>query len=124
MAKEIMCLGKPNLEDYMLLFFYQITTPIALPGWDGTTEQGGANVVPTPSITLPEEIAGEFTAAEKAALDAGTWAFEIIESFKDEGVDQPTLVSKAQEQYADRKAEWEAAYTVRYTRYGKRYDAL
>ena len=81
MAKEIMCLGKPDGDHFVFLFFWQVISPVALPGWDGSTEQGGANVVPTPSSSLPIVVVDEFTAAEKAALDAGAWAFIVVGGF-------------------------------------------
>lgn len=124
MAREIMCLGRPD-GTYRLLFFYQIATPIALPGWDGSVEQGGANVVPSPSSSLPEDVAGEFTTAEKAALDDGTWAFQVVEGFLDTlNVDGATFTSMVQVRYAAEKAAYLAEYADRYKNYGKRYDAV
>ena len=123
MAKEIMCLGKPDGKTFSFLFFWAVDNPIALPGWDGSVEQGGANVVPTPSDTLPEEVAGEFTMAEKAALDAGTWAFVVVMGFVDDSVDDATLGTIVQAQYALEETKWQAEYQLKYNRYGKRYDA-
>lgn len=123
MAKEIMVLGKPDRVSYSFLFLYAIASPIALPGWDGTAETGGGNVVPSPSSTLPEEVAAEFTAAEKAALDAGTAAFEIVRGFKDEGLDDAALLAIVRARYVEAKAAWLSGYAVTYSHFGKRLSA-
>jgi len=101
-----------------LLFLYPVASPIQV---------GGTNVVPTPSNGLPEIGGRVLDQSEKDALDAGTWAFEVVSYTvrpEDQSMTNAQHLARAQEIYASRLATWLAAYDERWGgRVGSRFNA-
>lgn len=84
---------------------------------------GGATVVVTPSAALPTLAAQALAPAEKAALDTGTAAFEIVEFHYNTAETGLQNLTRLRSVYATRKAIFDAAYTRRFQRAGTQFSA-
>lgn len=111
MANEITVIEQAG-ADLALVFLYPIATPLQV---------GGANVVPTPSVGLPALAAVVFQSAEKAALDAGTAAFEVVSLTPDPALSPAQLLARAKVIYAAALAAFTSAYQLRYRWSGQRF---
>lgn len=113
MANEITALEKSPDGTIAILFLYPIATPKVV---------GGQNVIPTPSAGLPPIAAAVLTAPEKAALDDGTSAFEVV-SFQHQGIAGAVLLAKVRSLYASRLSAAATRYATQYQFAGSRFDA-
>jgi hypothetical protein len=113
MANEITVLDGDSQREYRLLFLYPIAAP---------AQVGGSNIVVTPSATLPDYASSILTTQEKADLDGGTKAFEVITFRKDVGLTGPQLAAAARAKYATRRAEYLADYAVWFAHIGTRLN--
>lgn len=97
-----------------------------IPAGDRVSYTDGAGVtrtvVPTPA-PIDGELAALLTNAEKTALDAGQAAYESVSFQIDPALSAQDNLAAVRALYADRKAEWLAAYADRYDRYAQRFDA-
>ncbi len=119
MANEILVLEGNGERDYALLFLYPIAAPaqVTPPGGSAT------NVVPTPSSLLPSVAVPLLSTPEKAALDAGTAAFEVVNFTAAEGLSGAELIARAQDLYTRRAQAAAARYEARYRYIGTRLSA-
>jgi hypothetical protein len=114
MANEIVVLEQTQDAVYTCVFKYPVTTPTKYTGGDGALH----NVVPTPSAGLPPMAALVFTAAEKAACDAGTLVFETVTFSADTGLTALQLTARVKMLYASRLASATTNYQSRYVHIG------
>lgn len=113
MANEITALEGTGDNDYRILLLYPIATP---------KQVMGSNVIPTPSANLPSLGQQILTASEKAALDEGTLAFEVISFHKQPGMTNTQLAARAREIYAAKLTAFQSDYTKRYEFSGVRIN--
>jgi hypothetical protein len=120
MANEITILeGNGSFRFGLFLIF-----PIASP-----QQVGGANVVPTPATNddgtsaLPPMADTVLAAAEKAALDAGTAAYRVIQFRKDPTLTGAQLLALVRQKYAEEEADFSRWYSQTYLHAGQRLDA-
>ena len=112
---EITIIQRDERRSMSALFLYPISAPKAV---------GGSNVVVSPSADLPELVAGVLTAAEKAALDSGDMAFEVVSFQVEAGMTNAQRIARLRAIYASRKADFDTDYTRRYQFAGTRLDAV
>lgn len=119
MAKEITA-GPSNISgDIALLFLYAIPSPRTYDDVDDVEQ----TIVPTPASGLPEWAENLLSTAEKAALDAGTAAFETQPLRQTAGMTASELATAARALYADARAAALVKYNVKYHAfYGTRID--
>lgn len=117
MANEITKLDGDGGINARLLFLYLGLTPITY-----AIDGGQQTVVHTPSASLPEMAGPILTAAEKAALDAGTAAFEVVTMPIIDSLSGADLLTAARTLYARHKAAFIARATRKYSRAGQRFN--
>jgi len=118
MANEITVVGGDGRQLLSLLLLYPIATPATYIDADSIEQ----TIIETPSAGLPTIGAAILTIAEKAALDAGTLAFEVVPFGPDPGLNNPQLLASAQDLYARKRTAFELAYARRYWHLGDRFD--
>lgn len=112
MADEITGLtGTSN--NYSLLFLYTITTPIKI---------NTVNVVDTPSSDLPSIAATVLTAQEKADLDIGILAFEVVQLGGISGASGAELLVLARSMYVTSETAYLKKYADKYKYSGSRFN--
>jgi hypothetical protein len=111
MANEITVLDGDANKEYRLLFLFPITSP---------AQVAGSNVVVTPSAELPPFAGQILTTQEKADLDGGSLAFEVLTFRKSSDLSSPELAAMARAKYATRKSAYLAEYAVRFAHLGVR----
>lgn len=114
MADEITALEGDGVGNYQLLFIYPIITPQQI---------NGQNVVPTPSANLPQLASLILSQSQKASLDQGTSAFEVITLYAGNNLTNPQLVARGQSIYASRAAHYATRYAAIYKYAGAQIDA-
>lgn len=120
MASEITKLDGDGGLNARVLFLYLTLTPNTYP-----IDGGGMHtVVPTPSTDLPAMAAEILTAAEKAALGAGTAAFEIVTFPISDALTNVELLAAARALYATKKADFVAREARKYNRAGQRFNEV
>ena len=118
MANEITKLKSNNLNAELLFIYRSITAPTYTDADSATI-----TVVASPSSTLPAEAVGLLSVAEKAALDAGTDAFEVVEMEISESLTNPQLLAAAQALYTVKQSAFQSHLTSTYHKFGFRLDA-
>jgi len=118
MANEITKLDGDGGLHANLLFLYPLT-PITYTGSSGTV-----TVVPTPSVDLPLIASNILGAAEIAALDNGSAAFEVVTMVVDDAKTNAQLLADAQALYAKRMADYIERLTRKYNRVGQRFNGV
>lgn len=119
MANEITKLDGDGGLKATLLFLYQITAPVYV--IDGG---GNQTVIATPSTDLPEMAGLILTSAEKAELDAGTLAFEVVSLSVTDAKTGPELLVDARALYAKRKTRFVELLARKYNRAGLRFNGV
>ena len=107
MANEITVLEGSGGLKRNLLFLYAITP----------AEVNGVTQVPTPSNGLSDIAANILLAGEKAALDNGSAAFEVVQIEVVDGKTNAELKAEAQAFYTNKKLDYLA-------RHARKYDAF
>lgn len=129
MANEITVVGRnPRTGNYSLFFRYDITAvtvggakPVPSPATPLPTD---ANPTPTQGDALPWAVRQVITAGEMDALDAGDAVYEVVGFHPADGLTNPQLIARAQEIYAQRKADYLADYADRYDNAGVRVNEV
>ena len=118
MANEITKLDGDGGLNANLLFLYPLT-PITYTGSAGTV-----TVIPTPSTDLPEIANNVLGVAEKAALDDGSSAFEVVKMTVPDALSNTQLLTNARALYAKRMADFIERHTRAYNRAGQRFNGV
>jgi hypothetical protein len=119
MANEITKLDGDGGLNANLLFIYSLT-PIT---YNDAAAQP-VTVIPTPSSGLPDMAGNILTAAEKAALDDGSSAFEIMTLDVPDAKTNAELLADARALYAEKKADFITRLNRAYNRAGQRFDEV
>ena len=120
MADEITKLDGDGGLKARLLFIYRGLVQPTYPIDGGGTQ----TVIATPSSNLPVMAAEILSVAEKAALDAGTDAFEIVTLNIDDSKSNLDLLTEARVLYAKRKADFISELNRKYNRAGQRFNEV
>ena len=117
MANEITVANVTN-NKFDLVFLFPIITPIQ--------DIDAANVVPTPSASLPATVLSRLSGGEITALDDGTAMWERQNFTAPEGMLPAEILAKVQEMYALRRDVVQGEYATKHVfavRVGERFDA-
>lgn len=120
MADEITKLdGDGKLKANMLFIYRNITPPTYKISGGGTQA-----VISTPSANLPAMAALILSAAEKAALDTGTDAFELVHIDVGDATSNIDVLAQARALYAKKKADFISELARKYKRAGQRFNEV
>ena len=119
MANEITKLGGGPLRAD-LLFIYNGLTPVQYTD----ALSGTQTVIPTPSANLPPIADLVVTDAEKADLDSGVSAFEVVHMPIPSSMTNPELLTAARALYATKKQDFITTHAARFNRVGQRFDEV
>jgi len=120
MANEITKLGGDGGINATLLFIYRNLTAITYQDSLAQT----VTVIPTPSSDLPAMAANILTTAEKASLDTGVDAFELVSMPVIDAMTNVELLAAARALYLTKKAAFVDRLTRTYNRAGQRFNEV